>query len=342
MDLKDFAKIGGIDGLLKGDVPLRVEHNGQVYTTQPNNNQRQDYQQQNGQQQHYNYNQQYYNQQHNYNHQPSYPQQQSYQQQPSYQQHQQTYDNSNYNNKQPTKNDNDSSGQSIDLTKIFQQLASSIKIEGTHNPASDNPNSNFIDLSHLLKNGLPNIQLEGQNGGSIDLSQLFGKIQIQPLSNNEDEEKEQKVEQPPPPPPPPSPSQPPPYPYHAYYSGPAERVEEKVINVNVPAELIKGDLLDELGNIKKLSFGSMAKGLVRRAVKSAVYRIFPSVKSLKGVAERGCKDVQSIGSLDSVLMPLGLAVTLHPLLMPLVPFLLLTLGTIKAIESATCFVSDFF
>lgn len=136
--------------------------------------------------------------------------------------------------------------------------------------------------------------------------------------------------------------------YHEYFKH--ERPEKpeirhetkKIYNVNIPTELLKADFLDDLGNLKKLSFGNMAKGLIKRSIKSVVYRVFPSVKSLKGVAVKGCKDVQTIGSMDSILMPLGLAVTMHPLLMPLVPFLLLTLGTIKAIESATCFVSEFF
>lgn len=168
--------------------------------------------------------------------------------------------------------------------------------------------------------------------------------------NNADEESE-------------SPS-PPPYPYYDYYKHMYLQQEqpttttakpptgkkktkpdtgaEKVFNVNLPSELFKGDLLEDFGNMKRFSFGTMAKGLVKRAIKSMVYRVFPTVKSLKGVASKGCMDVQSIGSLDSILMPLGIAVTMHPLLMPLVPFLLLTLGTIKAIESATCFVSEFF
>jgi hypothetical protein len=96
--------------------------------------------------------------------------------------------------------------------------------------------------------------------------------------------------------------------------------------------------------LRRGSFNSMANGLAKKALSSILYRIFPTMKHLnvKGVAARGCRDVQSIGSLDSIIMPLGLAVTLHPLLLPLVPFLLLALGSIKAIESATCFVSEYF
>lgn len=96
--------------------------------------------------------------------------------------------------------------------------------------------------------------------------------------------------------------------------------------------------------LRRGSFNSMANSLAKKAISSILYRIFPTMKHLnvKGVAARGCRDVQSIGSLDSIIMPLGLAVTLHPLLLPLVPFLLLALGSIKAIESATCFVSEYF
>ena len=96
--------------------------------------------------------------------------------------------------------------------------------------------------------------------------------------------------------------------------------------------------------LRRGSFNSMANGLARKALSSIFHRIFPTMKHLnvKGVAAKGCRDVQSIGSLDSIIMPLGLAVTLHPLLLPLVPFLLLALGSIKAIESATCFVSEYF
>ncbi|KAI1280915.1 hypothetical protein HDE_13593 [Halotydeus destructor] len=216
----------------------------------------------------------------------------------------------------------------------------------------------------------------------IDLRKLFGGkavVEIEPKDNEEDEETEEEEEEedgekpkkskktkksttPTTTTPRPYPA---PYPYHTFYPPPPQPLvpsspavpqsrpslvskstngDEQVYDVNIPPDFIKhsGELLDELGNVRKLSFGGMAKGLARRAVKSTVYRMFPSVRSMKGVAERGCKDVQSIGSLDSVLLPLGLAVTMHPLLMPLVPFLLLTLGTIKAIESATCFVSDFF
>lgn len=93
---------------------------------------------------------------------------------------------------------------------------------------------------------------------------------------------------------------------------------------------------------RRVSFGNMANGLIQRALRSMVYRVFPSIKNVKGVAARGCREVQSIGSFDSIIMPLGLAVTLHPLLLPLIPFLLLALGSIKAIESATCFVSEYF
>lgn len=93
---------------------------------------------------------------------------------------------------------------------------------------------------------------------------------------------------------------------------------------------------------RRVSFGVMANGLVRRAMRSIAYRVFPTMKNVKHIATKGCRDVQSIGSLDSILMPLGLAVTLHPLLLPLVPFFLLALGSIKAVESATCFVSDYF
>lgn len=138
---------------------------------------------------------------------------------------------------------------------------------------------------------------------------------------------------------------------------PAEN--HNVININVPDLLDPGNGNggrfsitshhdDKSGNdahhhgYRRVSFGSMANGLVRKAVKSIVYRVFPTLKSVKGIAARGCRDVQSIGSFDSIIMPLGLAVTLHPLLLPLVPFLLLALGSIKAIESATCFVSEYF
>lgn len=136
-----------------------------------------------------------------------------------------------------------------------------------------------------------------------------------------------------------------------------------VINVNLLPEMLKGgsdksSLLSSFASslqddtvhnrepskygFRRVSFGNMANGLVRRALRSMVYRIFPSIKNVKGVAARGCREVQSIGSFDSIIMPLGLAVTLHPLLLPLVPFLLLALGSIKAIESATCFVSEYF
>lgn len=131
-----------------------------------------------------------------------------------------------------------------------------------------------------------------------------------------------------------------------------------VINVNIADPNKVGDSVknDHSGNqetggtsstrfpLRRGSFNSMANGLAKKALSSILYRIFPTMKHLnvKGVAARGCRDVQSIGSLDSIIMPLGLAVTLHPLLLPLVPFLLLALGSIKAIESATCFVSEYF
>ena len=130
-----------------------------------------------------------------------------------------------------------------------------------------------------------------------------------------------------------------------------------VINVNIAdprkvGDSLKNDVNQDTGSgtsgirfpLRRGSFNSMANGLAKKALTSILYRIFPTMKHLnvKGVAARGCRDVQSIGSLDSIIMPLGLAVTLHPLLLPLVPFLLLALGSIKAIESATCFVSEYF
>lgn len=136
-------------------------------------------------------------------------------------------------------------------------------------------------------------------------------------------------------------------------------VKENIINVNLPdlfgpdgifdaIDTNRGDMfgtgtgIGSLMNHRKVSISGFTQGIVKRALKSMVYRIFPSVKNAKRVAAKGCRDVQTIGSMDSILMPLGIAVTLHPLLLPLVPFLLLALGSIKAIESATCFVSEFF
>lgn len=134
-------------------------------------------------------------------------------------------------------------------------------------------------------------------------------------------------------------------------------VKENIINVNLPdlfgadgifdaIDSNRGDMytnaLSGVNNHRRVSISGFTKGIVNRAMKSMVYRIFPSLKNAKRVAAKGCRDVQTIGSMDSILMPLGIAVTLHPLLLPLVPFLLLALGSIKAIESATCFVSEFF
>ena len=136
-------------------------------------------------------------------------------------------------------------------------------------------------------------------------------------------------------------------------------MKENIINVNLPdlfgpdgifdtIDTNRGDMfgsgngIGSLMNHRKVSISGFTQGIVKRALKSMVYRIFPSVKNAKRVAAKGCRDVQTIGSMDSILMPLGIAVTLHPLLLPLVPFLLLALGSIKAIESATCFVSEFF
>lgn len=136
-------------------------------------------------------------------------------------------------------------------------------------------------------------------------------------------------------------------------SGNDERGFSSVINVNFP-ELFKPshstvnhDQFDRDPNSnypihRRVSLGVMANGLVRRAMRSMAYRLFPTMKNVKFIAAKGCRDVQSIGSLDSIIMPLGLAVTLHPLLLPLVPFFLLALGSIKAVESATCFVSEYF
>lgn len=133
-----------------------------------------------------------------------------------------------------------------------------------------------------------------------------------------------------------------------------ERGFSSVINVNFPEffkpshSTVNHDTLDRDSNVsnfpihRRVSFGVMANGLVRRAMKSMAYRLFPTMKNVKFIAAKGCRDVQSIGSLDSIIMPLGLAVTLHPLLLPLVPFFLLALGSIKAVESATCFVSEYF
>lgn len=136
-------------------------------------------------------------------------------------------------------------------------------------------------------------------------------------------------------------------------------VKENIINVNLPDlfgdggvfdafDSNRGDIyssangLSGINSHRRVSISGFTQGIVKRALKSMVYRIFPSVKNAKRVAAKGCRDVQTIGSMDSILMPLGIAVTLHPLLLPLVPFLLLALGSIKAIESATCFVSEFF
>lgn len=136
-------------------------------------------------------------------------------------------------------------------------------------------------------------------------------------------------------------------------------VKENIINVNLPdlfgpegifdsMDPNRGDMYNPVQGIggltshRRVSISGFTQGIVKRALKSMVYRIFPSVKNAKKVAAKGCRDVQTIGSMDSILMPLGIAVTLHPLLLPLVPFLLLALGSIKAIESATCFVSEFF
>uniref|UniRef100_T1JZ87 Uncharacterized protein n=1 Tax=Tetranychus urticae TaxID=32264 RepID=T1JZ87_TETUR len=91
-----------------------------------------------------------------------------------------------------------------------------------------------------------------------------------------------------------------------------------------------------------LTFGALARGMIKRFFKTFLSRSSPERGLLRRVADKSCRSVKGLSLRDSVILPLGVAVTLHPLLLPLMPFMLFTLGSLKAIESATCYVSHAF
>lgn len=90
-----------------------------------------------------------------------------------------------------------------------------------------------------------------------------------------------------------------------------------------------------------LTFGALARGMIKRFFKTFLARSMPDRGGLiRRVADQGCRSVKGLGLRDSVILPLGVAVTLHPIFTPFMPAMLFALGSLKAIESATCYVSN--